>query len=126
MRALFAIIRNDFIICTHFRFDPIYAHGSSGILGPDTLLYRISQCSRFCHHENSMESAKTWPPALKLWKCSRRFMSRDRSFQFPPRPSELFGNVVTEYGSQKEAVAGKRHLRWATSKSLREASKGAS
>ena len=35
-------------------------------------------------------------------------MSRDRSFQFPHRPSELFGNVVTEYGSQKEAVAGKR------------------
>ena len=36
------------------------------------------------------------------------------------------GSVVTEYGSQEEAVAGKRHLRWATSKSLREASKGAS
>ena len=31
MRALFAIIRNDFIICMHFRFDPIYAHGFSGI-----------------------------------------------------------------------------------------------
>ena len=32
MRALFAIIRNDFIICMHFRFDPIYAHGSSGYM----------------------------------------------------------------------------------------------
>ena len=49
-------------------------------------------------------------------------MSRDRSFQFPHRPSELLGNVATEYGSQEEAVAGKRHLRWATSKSLWEAS----
>ena len=35
----------------------------------NTLLHRISRCSPwFCHlHENSMESAKNWPPALKLW-----------------------------------------------------------
>ena len=30
MHALFAIIRNDVISCMHFRFDPIYVHGSSG------------------------------------------------------------------------------------------------
>ena len=31
MHALFVIIRNDFKFCMHVRFDPIYAHGSSGV-----------------------------------------------------------------------------------------------
>ena len=43
MRALFAIIRNDFIICMHFRFDPIYAHGSSGTIPPAEFHNTISQ-----------------------------------------------------------------------------------